>query len=76
MKTYTVLSKVHVCRENVRSSTMLRRISKAISKKRCPYLSFAEEILLQWTLSARIVLKCDVPVGTKGTGKDSDVTEH
>ena len=46
MGTYTILSKVHVCRENVRSSTMLRKISEEISRGFVPYLSFAEEILL------------------------------
>ena len=49
---------------------------KEISRDPCACLSFAEEILLQRTLSTNIVLKGDVPVCTKGTGKHSDVTEH
>ena len=74
--TYTILCKVHVCGENVRPSTVLRGVSEAIDRIPCPYQSFAKEILLQRALSTHIVLKCDVSVGTKGTGKYSDVTEN
>jgi len=56
MRTYTILGKVHVCRENVCSGTVLRKISKVISRGVCHYHSFAEEILLQWALPANVVL--------------------
>jgi hypothetical protein len=46
MRTYTILSEVHICRENVRSSAVLREISKGIGGGLCSYHSFAEEIFL------------------------------
>ena len=46
MGTYTILSKVHIRRENVRSSTVLRKISKGIGGMLWSYHSFAEEVLL------------------------------
>ena len=46
MRTYTILSEVHICREDVRSSAMLREISKGIGGGLCPYHSFTKEIFL------------------------------
>ena len=58
--TYSILSQVHIRREDIRPRTM--------------HL-FSQEVLLERTLAVRVVLQRDVPVRAERTRKHRDVAE-
>ena len=74
--TYTILSKVHVCRKDVRASTMLPQFSKTPRKKGWTHYSFTEDILLQRALTTSVVLQCDIPICAESYGEHSDLAKH
>ena len=76
--TYTILGEVHIGGENVCPSTVLHfPLETAIetgTKETYEFLS--KEVLLQRTLSGRIILQCNITVCTEGTRKHGDITEY
>ena len=76
--TYTILSEVHIGGENVCPSTVLHFLLETAietaTKETYEFLS--KEVLLQRTLSGRIILQCNITVCTEGTRKHGDITEN
>ena len=75
--TYTILSEVHIGGENVCPSTVLHFLLETAietaTKETYEFLS--KEVLLQRTLSGRIILQCNITVCTEGTRQHRDVAE-